>query len=947
VLALLFVMVCDTIFVVILFMPTRILFLFVCALGIFALSALPAQASHCPGYEFQASGYFFDDLEHVEYVDGLLVVHFKLKTPFNDGREWNSTIHILSDTCTPGTPSPLSISGIFLTPGAKFFSIRFSSPTHFDIWNDETNTKETCGSCSIDIRAFATYYELSFSAFTPDRASSLTIAPYRIRESGADAPVYTSILPTPEGCHTFEVQGYYYDEYEHAEYVDGLLVVHFRLKTPFNDARETYSAMRLYDEDCRERGKTASLSPPLNTEFTPYMRYYSVRFASPTHFDIWNDETNTKETCAGCSVNVPSVFSDGSPLAYVGFAGRIGSSFMNATPFPIQESTSRDPIVIVPGIGASWNWDVMLHGVLTSNWDFTPGTHHYDGMIAALESLGYERDKDLFVAFYDWRKPNDIASFVYGGNSVINYLMPTIDKAKEACSCDKVDIIAHSMGGLVARSYIQSTAFTARGQDVDQLFLIGTPSYGSSDVYTLWQGGHIPRNWNAELQSALSNYIWAISDDKEEESEDLDNYNTIHDTVPSVQELLPTYNYVQEGGALRETALLHEQNPLLSSLNSELGLLTSRVRVYTVAGVEQNTVHEIPVIARNPDDAPLWVDGEPSPFNPELNSTEGDNRVLLSSAQLVGIFDSTQITSGHAPLVDASQEYVAQKLGLAPLRGDFPSKHYAEVASYIFASPVQVAIIDPLGNVLSKDAQDIPNSQYSGENDPQGMKWLVIGDPLPGQYTIELTGIGEGGQYHIFASQTSQEDNEQVVAAGEIAAGQIITYTSAINTETFALLLEPEDTTPPTITIHSPQARDYTHLEDIVIDVDIIDEESGVVSQTILLDGIEVYQHDIMSLLYKDFGEHVLDVEAQDSVGNYATSSAAFSIVASQQSLLDLIDYLFEQGWIDNKGIANSLTKKVDNEQYGAFMNELQALREKHITEQAYQLLLKEVTQLL
>ncbi|HDO23621.1 MAG TPA: lecithin--cholesterol acyltransferase, partial [bacterium] len=56
----------------------------------------------------------------------------------------------------------------------------------------------------------------------------------------------------------------------------------------------------------------------------------------------------------------------------------------------------------------------------------------------------------------------------------------------------KVDIIAHSMGGLVARSYIQDANYR---NDVGKLIMLGAPNYGSSDVYTLWEGGHVPENW--------------------------------------------------------------------------------------------------------------------------------------------------------------------------------------------------------------------------------------------------------------------------------------------------------------------------------------------------------------------------------------------------------------------------------------------------------------------
>ena len=112
-----------------------------------------------------------------------------------------------------------------------------------------------------------------------------------------------------------------------------------------------------------------------------------------------------------------------------------------------QESTP-DPIILIPGIIASWNWEVMLNRSSVGDWDFAPGVEEYDNLISALEEKGYIRDETLFVAFYDWREVNQI--------SATEYLIPVIDQALQNSSSGYVDIIAHSMGGLVARVAIEN-----------------------------------------------------------------------------------------------------------------------------------------------------------------------------------------------------------------------------------------------------------------------------------------------------------------------------------------------------------------------------------------------------------------------------------------------------------------------------------------------------------
>ncbi len=78
---------------------------------------------------------------------------------------------------------------------------------------------------------------------------------------------------------------------------------------------------------------------------------------------------------------------------------------------------------------------------------------------------------------WDWRMPfKDAAD---------TYLKPAIASGK-AITGRKVYIVAHSMGGLVARSYIEQWN---GGQDVERLIMLGTPNYGATNAYYLMEGG--------------------------------------------------------------------------------------------------------------------------------------------------------------------------------------------------------------------------------------------------------------------------------------------------------------------------------------------------------------------------------------------------------------------------------------------------------------------------
>jgi len=61
-----------------------------------------------------------------------------------------------------------------------------------------------------------------------------------------------------------------------------------------------------------------------------------------------------------------------------------------------------------------------------------------------------EAKPTLFIFPYDWRVDNNLTA---------ELLKEKIRLVKEITGASKVDIIAHSMGGLVARSYVESSDY--------------------------------------------------------------------------------------------------------------------------------------------------------------------------------------------------------------------------------------------------------------------------------------------------------------------------------------------------------------------------------------------------------------------------------------------------------------------------------------------------------
>lgn len=89
-------------------------------------------------------------------------------------------------------------------------------------------------------------------------------------------------------------------------------------------------------------------------------------------------------------------------------------------------------------------------------------------------------------------------------------------------------------------------------------------------------------------------------------------------------------------------------------------------------------------------------------------------------------------------------------------------------------------------------------------------------------------------------------------------------------------------------------------------------------------------------------GSHALAVTSTDLVGNTATVTLTFTIDVDQETLKELVKVFADNGSIDSHGISNSLLKKLEAGQLGAFMNEVKAQRGKHIAEEAADYLLRD-----
>ena len=188
----------------------------------------------------------------------------------------------------------------------------------------------------------------------------------------------------------------------------------------------------------------------------------------------------------GPSIAFPQInYVSGTPIAEI-CGGK--SVYLPFASKPIWRKQKLDPVIIIPGILGSWYLPT------TGKWELDPILNTYYDLWQALLSAGYVEGETLFAFPYQWRQSNVLTALE---------LKQKIAEIKAKTGSNKVDLITHSMGGLVARQYIETPGY---GNDIDQLIFIATPHHGAPKAYLMWEGGE----FGTELYDKVFKYVFSL-----------------------------------------------------------------------------------------------------------------------------------------------------------------------------------------------------------------------------------------------------------------------------------------------------------------------------------------------------------------------------------------------------------------------------------------------------
>ncbi|MFH1583200.1 MAG: hypothetical protein ABIB72_02690, partial [Candidatus Falkowbacteria bacterium] len=452
--------------------------------------------------------------------------------------------------------------------------------------------------------------------------------------------------------------------------------------------------------------------------------------------------------------------------------------FLTEAYAPEPEPEEPDPVILVPGIMGSWD--------VSGKWELDPILHTYDNLWQALKNAGYEEGKTLFAFPYEWRQDNTLTAY---------QLKQKIDEVKNICDCDKVDVVAHSMGGLVVRAYAESDYY---GNDIDQLVFLGTPHKGSPDAYLTWEGA-------LNIVDSLKDFILKKYFNFEAHARGYEVlFDYIQDYVKSVEQLLPDYAYLQNAG---ETSLrIYDQasypdnypyNTFLENLNSAENLeklTNSGINIFNIIGNTGDNTIGVIKLSSGENYWPAWKHG----YAEELIKLAGDNTVPDISSSL---FIPTKINGAdHLWLPSKAQKEVVEYLtGTLPAIGITETPEPEEVLVVAVYSPVDFVIISPNGEKLGKDflsgenINEIKNAFYTGFQSEN--EFAVIVNPEKGDYRVELIGTGNG-TYELgvdIIGEMEEKQGENLIS-GIISAGdkEIFEFNYFDNNGTLEIIIQKE-----------------------------------------------------------------------------------------------------------------------------------------------------------
>lgn len=199
--------------------------------------------------------------------------------------------------------------------------------------------------------------------------------------------------------------------------------------------------------------------------------------------------------------------------------------------------------------GTQLNYDnpdtQFITGTIPIDDGISPGQGLTDLSLIGMEGYtDYTKNYDLFMFEYDSDDEN-----IHYNSSYLNNYIQNLRNIGKLSATERVNIAAHSMGGLVSRYFIENIDEEADNDiDVSTLITIGTPNFGlglysglggdmDRESSCLWNGGNLDTGCEelANVHDSTVYYVGFAGIEEVEEAEGVTNYYSAPDywSIPS------------------------------------------------------------------------------------------------------------------------------------------------------------------------------------------------------------------------------------------------------------------------------------------------------------------------------------------------------------------------------------------------------------------------------
>lgn len=348
-------------------------------------------------------------------------------------------------------------------------------------------------------------------------------------------------------------------------------------------------------------------------------------------------------------------------------------------------------------------------------------------LIELFEEKNFTAEKTYFTFRYDWRL--DL-------NKTSESLKKRVEEIKALTKHKKIDVVAHSMGGLVAKNYIKDFG----EQDINKLIFVGTPHLGA------------PKAAKVLLAGDQFSIPWL----------DADRIQEIARNAPAIYQLLPNRNYFEslagyilpngtdakilDYNQTQEFLAEHELNKSLIQKTEQFfgkelhEMKFSEVDAYNIAGCKTGTQAQ-------------YSFGLKNSYIRDINYVSGDKTVPLVSADYINLPSDHKFYVKNGNHAELSSTEGVRDLIVAIL-SDKSSQLSENVSNnsdfcrmkgktIIWRSPVKVHVYDANGNHTGPKDLGI-------ENNIPGVDYEIIGEekfmflPDEGNYHVEALGRALG-----------------------------------------------------------------------------------------------------------------------------------------------------------------------------------------------------------